>query len=123
VKNKLDGLDHVIAAAGAESPEFTKQVNVKLSADSSKQSWRAVRAFSPSAFRNWSKCRRHSARNLRTRCFYMMISMIVFVHFDVQRGTKIISQPDASPINLFLIPREKIEGLPLATDCTAPAGG
>jgi FkbM family methyltransferase len=38
-----------------------------------------------------------------------------FVHFDVQRGTKMISQPDASPINLFLIPGEKIEGLPLAT--------
>ena len=36
-----------------------------------------------------------------------------FVKFDVQRGTQIISQPDASPINLFLIPREKINGLPI----------
>jgi FkbM family methyltransferase len=39
-----------------------------------------------------------------------------FVHFDVQLGTKIISQPDASPLNLFLIPKEKVDGLPLAMD-------
>jgi FkbM family methyltransferase len=37
-----------------------------------------------------------------------------FVQFDVERGTQMISQPDASPVNLFVIPREKISGLPLA---------
>jgi FkbM family methyltransferase len=36
-----------------------------------------------------------------------------FMRFDVRRGTQMISQPDASPINLFLIPKEKISGLPL----------
>jgi FkbM family methyltransferase len=38
-----------------------------------------------------------------------------FVPFDIVRGRLMVSQPNASPINLFLIPTEKTDGLPLAT--------